>query len=166
MTKAQAKEEIKKLIQRYEIQKSRHQLKNYNEAMTRKDFILPLFRALGWDVFNEENHEFIEEEKAIQGKIDYVCQIDNSPKLFLEIKAIKEDLDKEKWAKQVISYAYHKGVAWAVLSDFEGIKVFNAEWEAATPEQCKFFELKIDEYLDKFDKLTLICYTYIRIKKT
>ncbi len=156
MTKEQAKQEIQRLINRYELKKSQHLLPGYNEAMTRKDFILPLFKALGWDVHNEFGQEFIEEERAIQGRIDYVCQIDNSPKIFLEIKALHVNLDDEKWAKQVISYAYHKGISWAVLSDFEGIKVFNAEWEVATPEQCKFFELKSGEYLEKFDKLWLL----------
>jgi len=46
MTKKEAKEEIKKLVAKYDRLTSA-QKKKYNEMTTRKDFILPLFKALG-----------------------------------------------------------------------------------------------------------------------
>jgi len=51
-SKAKAKKEIKKLIEKYERVRKNRQIKKYDEANTRKDFIMPLFKALGWDVYN------------------------------------------------------------------------------------------------------------------
>ena len=46
INKSQAKEEIKKLIKKYERVKKNRQIKKYDEVNTRKDFIMPLFKAL------------------------------------------------------------------------------------------------------------------------
>jgi hypothetical protein len=44
--KKEAKETISQLIKRYELLTDKEK-KNYNEANTRKNYILPLFQALG-----------------------------------------------------------------------------------------------------------------------
>jgi len=46
-------EQIAKLVDRYEGLDVRH-LRRFNEENTKKDFILPLFRHLGWDVSNSD----------------------------------------------------------------------------------------------------------------
>jgi hypothetical protein len=46
MTKTQAKKELGALIKKFEAL-SEKERKEYNEANTRKDFILPMFRILG-----------------------------------------------------------------------------------------------------------------------
>ncbi|MCX6742939.1 MAG: hypothetical protein NT116_01760, partial [Candidatus Parcubacteria bacterium] len=66
MTKTQAKKELEQLIKKFEAL-SDHERKDYNEANTRKDFILPMFRILGWDVYSKE--EVNEEEKASGGRV-------------------------------------------------------------------------------------------------
>ncbi len=50
-------EQIGELVHKYEGLDARH-LKQFNEENTKKDFILPLFRHLGWDVSNsnEKKH--------------------------------------------------------------------------------------------------------------
>jgi len=45
-------ERIKELISKYEQIKNSGEVKKYNEESTKKDFILPLFEALGWNVYN------------------------------------------------------------------------------------------------------------------
>jgi len=47
ITKEQAREEIKALVEKYNKIIESGKAKSYNEEMTKKDFILPLFRALG-----------------------------------------------------------------------------------------------------------------------
>jgi len=47
-------ERIKNLIDKYEGIKRRGLLKSYDEQNTCKDFILPLFEILGWDISNRE----------------------------------------------------------------------------------------------------------------
>lgn len=108
--------------------------KNYNEADTRKDFILPLFRALEWDIDNTA--EVSAEEKVSRGWVDYAFRLSGIPRLFLETKRVSEDLTDPRWVRQAIDYAWTKSVTWALLSDFEGLRVFNAEWKAVGANLC------------------------------
>jgi len=152
--KNKAKEEVKFLVEKYNKLVESGRLKSYNEEMTKKDFILPLFRALGWAV--EDGEEVTAEEKVSRGRVDYAFRIEGIPKLFLEAKALKVDLDKIEFAEQAINYAWHKGATWAILTDFEGIKVFNAEWKTKNPLQNMFFSLSHKQFLEGFDQLMLL----------
>ena len=152
--KEQAKEEIRKLIEKYERLSESGKVKSYNEEMTKKGFIEPLFKALGWNI--EDGEEVIPEEKVSKGRVDYAFRIDGIPKLFLEAKAFRVDLEKREFAEQAINYAWHKGATWAVLTDFESIKVFNAELKLANPLQSIFFGLSYKQFLDNFDQLWLL----------
>ncbi len=152
MSKIQAKKELEQLIKKFEAL-SDHERKDYNEANTRKNFILPLFKILGWDVYGSE---VAEEEKASGGRVDYSFSINGLKKFYVEAKSIKVDLERKEWAEQAIDYAWHKSVPWAVLSDFEGLKIFSAEWEETDPEMCLFKDLHYQNYLEKFDELWLL----------
>jgi len=152
--KEKSKEELKKLIDKYNKLVESGKLKSYNEEMTKKDFILPLFRALGWDI--ENGDEVTAEEKVSRGRVDYAFRIGGIPKLFIEAKAIKVDLDRVEFAEQAINYAWHKGATWAILTDFEGVKVFNAEWKSVNPLQNMFFSISYHQFLDRFDQLLLL----------
>lgn len=152
--KEKSKQEIKLLIDKYNKIVESGRVKSYNEEMTKKDFILPLFRALGWSV--EDGEEVTAEEKISKGRVDYAFRISGIPKLFLEAKSLREDLEKIEFAEQAINYAWHKGATWAILTDFEGIKVFNAEWKSANPLQNLFFGLHCNQFLDRFDQLWLL----------
>lgn len=152
--KENARARITSLIQKYEDIKRRGLIRKYDESNTKKDFILPLFEILGWNIRNRE--EVTSEAHISRGRVDYAFKISGIPKFLLEVKALKIDLDKREWAEQVINYAWHKGVVWAVLSNFEAIKVFNAEWLTKSPEESQLFEIKYNEYLDKFAQLSLL----------
>ncbi|MBI3033217.1 N-6 DNA methylase [Candidatus Woesearchaeota archaeon] len=154
ITKEQGKEEVRKLVEKYNRLAESGKVKSYNEEMTKKDFILPLFRALGWSV--EDGDEVTAEEKISKGRVDYAFRIEGIPKLFLEAKALREDLSKKEFAEQSINYAWHKGAVWAVLTDFEGIKVFNAEWKSINYLQNQFFSINCNQFLDNFEQLWLL----------
>jgi len=147
-------DKIKTLIDKYNSIKSKGLIKSYDEANTCKDFILPLFEALGWDISNRE--EVTAQASASRGRVDYAFCIKDIPKFFLEAKSLKADLNDTRWAEQTINYAWHKGVVWAVLTDFEAIKVFNAEWSARNPNESLFFEIRYDKYSENFDQLSLL----------
>jgi predicted type IV restriction endonuclease len=56
-------------VTRFEKQIDSYKNSNYNETQTRRDFIDPLFKALGWDIDNEEGYaeayrEVIHEDKV------------------------------------------------------------------------------------------------------
>jgi type I restriction-modification system DNA methylase subunit len=127
------------------------QRKGMNEMQTRLGYILPLFRALGWDINNI--NEVSPEEKVSRGWVDFSFRIGNTPRFFLETKRVNEDLNDPRWVKQAIDYAWTKSVTWALLSDFEGLRVFNAEWKESDPFRAQFFEFGIDDYLKDFERL-------------
>ncbi|MBE0519412.1 N-6 DNA methylase [Candidatus Bathyarchaeota archaeon] len=122
--------------------------------MTKKDFILPLFRALGWNI--EDSTEVTAEEKISKKRVDYGFRINGIPKFFLEAKSLKVDLDKPKFFEQAVNYAWHKGCTWAVLTDFEAVKILNAEWRAANYLQSHFTTIRSYEFLKRFDELWLL----------
>jgi len=158
LTKEQAKEEVKKLVEKYNRIVESGSIKRYKEEDTKAEFIEPLFEALGWDVRNTENDdEVVREEKISKGRVDYSFRIKGIPKFFLEAKALKEDLDNINFVEQAINYAWHKGCTWAVLTDFEVIKIFNAEWKSINPLQAQLGQtLPCRMFLEKFDQLWLL----------
>jgi len=50
--KETAKQKVKELLERYQKVVEEKRDSQYREPNTKKDFIQPLFRALGWDVEN------------------------------------------------------------------------------------------------------------------
>jgi len=63
MTKEEAKQEIQKLVDKYERIAKAGKIKSYNEAQTRNEFIEPLFGFWGWDMRNlNTDNEVITEE--------------------------------------------------------------------------------------------------------
>jgi len=154
MDKDEARSEIEKLVAKYNKVVEENRVKKYNEEMTKIGFIQPLFRALGWNI--EDSKEVTAEEKISKGRVDYSFRIDGISKFFLEAKSLKADLDKEEYFEQAISYAWHRGCTWAVLTDFEEIKVLNAEVKAANYLQSRFIAIKCNDFLDRFDELWLL----------
>ena len=150
---ADAKTELEGLVERFARLTARNR-KRYNEPATRQEFVLPLFRALGWNI--EDTREVSPEERVSRGFVDFAFRLGSIPRFFLETKKIPADLEDPRWAWQAINYAWLKGVTWAVLTDFEGLKVFNAEWQETNPARAIFKDLYWHEYLDRFDDLWLL----------
>jgi len=147
MTKEEAYQEVAKLVTKYQSLDARD-IRKFSEADTRRIFIMPLFLALGWDIYSRE--EVAEEVKAGSGRVDYVFRLQGVSQFYLEAKALRADLTKPEYIKQVITYAYNKGITWAALSDFEGLQVYNAQ--TGRP----FITLSYDNYLKDFDDLWLL----------
>ena len=76
--------------------------------------------------------------------VDFSFRIGGVARYFVETKRANEDLNDPRWVIQAIDYAWTKSVTWALLSDFEGLKVLNAEWKEANPFHAQFIEFSID----------------------
>jgi len=142
--------EIERLVKSFKSMPA-SQRRGMNEMQTRLGYILPLFRALGWDTSNI--NEVSPEEKVSRGWVDLSLRIGNVPRYFLETKRANEDLNDPRWVKQSIDYAWTKSVTWALLSDFEGLRVFNAEWKESNPFSAQFIAFDRDTYLTDFERL-------------
>ncbi len=142
--------EIEKLVKNFKNLPASKR-KSMNEHATRQGYILPLFHALGWDTSNI--NEVSPEDKVSRGWVDFSFRLSGIPRFFLETKRADEDLTDPRWVKQAIDYAWTKSVTWALLSDFEGLRVFNAEWKESDPLRAQFFEFNVDSYLSDFERL-------------
>lgn len=157
MNKQEAKQQIQKLVEKYQRVAEAGKIKSYNEAQTRNEFIEPLFEFLGWDMRNlTTDNEVTTEENVSGGRVDLAFRLGNIPVMFLEAKAMKVDLDEWKWAEQAINYSWNKSVTWAILTDFEGIKIFNAEIPPKSISQNLFIEIKCQDFISRFDQLWLL----------
>lgn len=157
MNKEQAKKNISKLVEKYKKLKSENKLKQYNEAQTRAEFIEPLFGLLGWDMKNWNNpNEVTTEENISNKRVDLAFRINGIPKFFLEAKPLKADLDVESYSRQAINYSWNKGVSWAVLTDFESLKLYNAQAKSKSLQDKLVFELPCEEFISDFDRLRLL----------
>lgn len=150
-----AKGSIEAIIEKYQKAKEAGVINRYNEEETKNAFIMPLFEALGWD-FSQKDEVSAEEQIISSGRVDYGFYINNRAKFYLEAKSLKADLHREEFARQAIRYSFNKGVTWAVLTDFESIKVFNAQAVSNYLGDKLLFEIKYTEYLDRFDELWLL----------
>ena len=154
MDKNLAKEAIQKLIEKYDFVAGQGKIGSYTEEETKKDFILPLFEILGWDI--ADKREVSAEESQSSGRVDYGFYLDGRIKFYLEAKSLRADLHREEYANQAVRYSWNKGVTWAVLTDFEGIKVFNTQDVTASLFSKLYFEIKWSDYVERFDQLWLL----------
>jgi len=125
---------------------------SYNEANTVNAFIRPLFEALGWDfsIIDE-----VEAEKTIlKGRVDYVFKVKKVSKFCVEVKSLRHDLTDED-REQAISYAYNKGLTWAILTNFGRTQVLNAEVKSDL-KSAQFLDLRCEDYLTEFEDLSLV----------
>jgi len=92
ITKEAAYKKITELVERFEEQFASYKKSDYNETLTRRDFIDPFFKALGWDIDNEEGYaqsyrEVIHEDKVKVGRAtkapDYSFRLSGGKRLFL-----------------------------------------------------------------------------------
>ncbi|MEK7170046.1 MAG: hypothetical protein AAB767_02040 [Patescibacteria group bacterium] len=156
MSKEGAKKEIESLLQEYRAVKAEGTAKRYSEEDTIKGFILPLFSALGWDIVKRDEVSSQDHIKG-SGRPDYNFKINGITQFYLEAKKLSADLDDEEHAKQVINYSWNKGVTYSVLTDFEGIKVFNAQRIEKTDLMDKqVFEILCSDYITDFETLWLL----------
>lgn len=149
---------IEQLVAKYDQVKSSGKIKSYTEEETKKDFILPLFSALGWDTENKENKKEVSAEEHIisAGRVDYGFYLNDRVKFYVEAKSLKADLNDPLFAKQAIRYSWNRGVTWAVLTDFESLKIFNTQNAKSSLADKLLFEIPYGEYLTRFDQLWLL----------
>ncbi|MCL4255272.1 MAG: type I restriction enzyme HsdR N-terminal domain-containing protein, partial [Anaerolineae bacterium] len=147
--KAIARQKIRELVNRF---RNDPLITTYNEAQIYKDYVLPLFSALGWDV---TSREVTIEETVGRKRADFGFYIKTEsrgylPVFYLEIKHNKQPLTPENH-QQATNYAYLKGITWAVLTNFAEIAVHNAEFPR------EFFRLSYEDYAeDSFEDLWLL----------
>ncbi len=120
----------------------KHRNSGLNELTTRTMFIDKLLGSLGWDVADPAEVEL--EYTTIDGKaVDYALKIDSKPVIFVEAKALDNQLTDVKAITQVVGYAANGGVNWCVLTNGVNYKVYSSR-ETAEARKKLLFEISID----------------------
>lgn len=162
--KEQAKLEIERLVQRFEEHKLDYRQTGYNETQTRRDFIDPFFKALGWDIDNsasdsEAYREVIHEDKVrVENKLkspDYSFRLHGKRCFFVEAKKpsvnVKDDIDP---AYQVKRYAWSAKLKLSIVTDFEEFAVYDCSGKPKPTDKASVARIdyfKHTDYIKKFD---------------
>jgi hypothetical protein len=158
---------LQKLVERFGEQIDSYKSGEYNETLTRRDFIDPFFKALGWDVDNSEGHaeayrEVIHEDKVKVGKAtkapDYSFRLSGGKRLFfVEAKkpsiVVKDDISV---AYQVRRYGWNAKLSISLVTDFEEFAVYDCTKKPNPSDKSSVARIKYltyDKYLDEFDYL-------------
>jgi type I restriction-modification system DNA methylase subunit len=153
---------LEKLIRRFESDRFHYLSKSYSEAQARMDFITPFFKALGWDVENEQglpHHSrevLVEAAEDTRGRPDYSFRVAGQTKFFVEAKAPSQELDTAKHIIQAKTYAWNtKQVFLVVLTDFAEFRFYDASIrpDARNPDEGLLLKLKYTDYIAGLEKL-------------
>ena len=129
------------------ISKIRELGEHLGEQDTKAILIEPLLAALGWhaDEFTEVRHEY--RFRTQDNPVDYALLDFGHPCLLIEAKSLGTPLDHHKCATQVLGYASAAGVGWALLTNGDDYRLYNAS--APVPAEEKLFR---DVHLSQEDQ--------------
>ncbi len=116
-----------------------------NEDETKAALIDPVLEALGWDPGNPRE---VKRQHSVTGggKVDYALKLNGKVKLFVEAKALGEQLDDEKFKTQTLNYAKHGNVDWCVLTNGNIWRVYSRGATNKVDENL-FFEVRLTDLL-------------------
>jgi len=165
--KEEAYKKISELVERFGDQIESYKKTDYNETQTRRDFIDPFFKALGWDIDNEEGYaesyrEVIHEDKIkVSGATkapDYSFRLVGGKRLFF-VEAKKPSVDVKTDihpAYQVRRYGWSAKLAVSIITDFEEFSVYDCTKKPLVTDKASVARIKyltFDKYIEEFDFL-------------
>ena len=167
ITKDEAYKKIQELVTRFGEQIDSYKQTDYNETLTRRDFIDPLFKAMGWDVDNSQGYaeayrEVIHEDRVKVGKAtkapDYSFRLGGGKRLFfVEAKkpsvSIKDDISV---AYQIRRYGWSAKLPISIITDFEEFAVYDCTKKPKPTDKSGVARIKyinFKDYLNEFEYL-------------
>lgn len=164
--KEEAYNGIKELVEKFKSNYKQFHSSDYNETLTRQDFINPFFEYLGWDISNKEGlsqtyRDVIHEDKLKIGKEtkapDYSFRIGGNRVFFVEAKKpsrnLKEDSDA---AYQIRRYAWSGKLSVSILTDFEEFAIYDCSKKPSPNDKASMSRIEYinyEDYLNRFDFL-------------
>jgi hypothetical protein len=161
-----APKEIMDLVERFERNKHDYMNNRYNEAQTRQEFINPFFKALGWDMDNEQGFseaykEVVHEASLKVGNTtkapDYAFKIGESMKFLVEAKKPFVNLEESsESAYQLRYYAWNAKLPISILIDFEEFRVYDCRYPPKKTDNADTalqFSLKYTDYYTYWEKI-------------
>ncbi|MCE5332271.1 MAG: N-6 DNA methylase [Bacteroidales bacterium] len=171
ITKEAAYKKISELVDRFEEQFVSYKKSDYNETLTRRDFIDPFFKALGWDIDNEEGYaqsyrEVIHEDKVKIGRAtkapDYSFRLSGGKRLFF-VEAKKPSIsikDEIQPAYQVRRYGWNAKLSISIISDFEEFSIYDCTRKPSPTDRASVARIKYINYKDYLKEFDFIWDTF------
>ncbi|MCK9401443.1 MAG: N-6 DNA methylase [Bacteroidales bacterium] len=165
ISKDAAFKKISDLVTRFEEQYDFYKNSDYNETLTRRDFIDPFFKSLGWDIDNENGYaesyrEVIHEDKLKVGGAtkapDYSFRLVGGKRLFfVEAKKPSVQVKDEIYpAYQVRRYGWSAKMPISIITDFEEFAVYDCTKKPTPTDKAsvaRITYLTFRDYLKEFD---------------
>lgn len=156
---------ISELVERFTDQYDSYKKADYNETLTRRDFIDPFFKSLGWDIDNSQGYaesyrEVIHEDKVkVSGATkapDYSFRLVGGKRLFfVEAKkpsvTVKDDILP---AYQIRRYGWSAKLPISIITDFEEFAVYDCTKKPKPTDKAATARIKyltFRDYLKEFD---------------
>ncbi len=135
------------LIRRFDDNAPQYRDPAYNETEVRREFIDPLFKALGWDVdntqgYSEKYKEVVHEARVtVGGRVkapDYAFRVGGRPVFFVEAKrpgvTLHAGREADEAAFQVRRYAWSAKLPVSVLTNFAEFALYDCRSKPARSE--------------------------------
>ncbi|HKJ40248.1 MAG TPA: type I restriction endonuclease, partial [Anaerolineales bacterium] len=161
-----APEIVHQLVRRFEENLESYRSSKYNETQLRREFLDPLFEALGWDVFNKagyaENYKDVVHEDSIDvdgatKAPDYAFRIGGQRKFFLEAKKPSVKVETDIYpAFQLRRYSWSAKLPIGVLSDFEEFAIYESRSKPNKKDKVSTGRVafyKFTDYIEKWDEI-------------
>jgi predicted type IV restriction endonuclease len=157
---------IQELIERYERHLDSYKHGNYNETQLRREFLDPFFKALSWDVGNEQGYAEAYKDVVHEDTIkiaghtkapDYSFRIGGVRKFFVEAKKPAINIQEDAAAAyQLRRYAWSAKLPLSILTNFEYFQVYDCRSKpdkADKASHSRILSLKYSEYPERWEEL-------------
>ncbi|PKQ27834.1 MAG: restriction endonuclease subunit M [Candidatus Anoxymicrobium japonicum] len=161
--------EVLELTERFEMNREAYLSGQYKESQLRLEFIDPFFKALGWDVYNEQGYaeqykDVIVEDAVKVGEAtkapDYCFRIGGTRKFFVEAKKpsvnLKDDISP---AFQLRRYAWSAKLPLSLLTDFEELAVYDCRVKPVKTDKAsraRTLYFTYPEYEKRWDEIASV----------
>jgi len=157
---------VLELVERFDTHRDHYTSTNYNEAQVRREFIDPLFQALGWDVqntkgyaepFKEVIHEDAVRVAGVTKAPDYSFRLGGRRIFFVEAKKPARNLKEDPSpAYQLRRYAWTAKLPVSILTDFEEFIVYDTRVKPAANDKAskaRTIYVPYSEYPDRWTEI-------------
>lgn len=161
-----APEEVIELVKNFKRNIKAYKNRNYKEEQLKQEFLNPFFKALGWDVDNEQGaapqyRDVIFEDSIKVGggtkAPDYCFTLAGVRKFFVEAKKPSVDIKIGiQPSYQLRRYAWSAKLPVSILTDFEELSVYEARSRPKKNENAgigRILYYTFEDYIDKWDEI-------------
>jgi len=158
--------DVLRLVERFREHRDAYLSAEYNEATLRREFLEPLFQAMGWDVDNTKNyaeaykpvvHEETLRTLRTTEAPDYTFRLGGVRKFFVEAKKPSIDVKGDAHPSyQLRRYGWSAKLPLSILTDFEEFAVYDCTKKPSptdTAATARILYLTYEDYAERWEEI-------------